>query len=160
MTFLVSRFELAEVFGKDPRTITTWANKHGMPVAFRHGPGIESQYDTVACIEWLVEHRLYQSFGGSSSETYNTRAEESKLKHYKAKTAELEYEERAGDLIPAAEVQEAWISIVSATRSRLLDLPRRIAAIAPGLDTPRELEDEIRNEVYTALDELASNGGG
>ncbi|EAO8774043.1 terminase small subunit [Salmonella enterica] len=50
----VNKKKLAEIFGRDVRTITTW-KKQGLPLASGGGKGAESIFDTKVAIEWYAQ---------------------------------------------------------------------------------------------------------
>lgn len=74
-------------------------------------------------------------------------------KAYKAKLAKLDYEERSGKLINAADVEARWAELVSQSRTRLLGIPTRAKQQDPDLSIAQlaMLEALIRE----ALEDLA-----
>jgi hypothetical protein len=79
-------------------------------------------------------------------------------KRWKAKTAELDYRERAGELVSAADVATRTGNLFTLCRTRLLGVPSKAKALLPHLtlqDIAR-LEDLLRE----SLEELASGGAG
>lgn len=50
---------------------------------------------------------------------------------YAARLARIDYEEKAGKLVPADEVRTAWAKIVAQARSKVLGLPSRMKAVIP-----------------------------
>lgn len=57
MARIIGQERVAEVFGVAPKTIVDW-QEQGFPVAVRGSPGVPSEYDTQACIEWYVQRAL------------------------------------------------------------------------------------------------------
>jgi phage terminase Nu1 subunit (DNA packaging protein) len=53
---IVSKNELAAVFGKTPKTLTIWQHE-GMPFKAGAAVGDENQYDTSECIEWYARRQ-------------------------------------------------------------------------------------------------------
>lgn len=78
-------------------------------------------------------------------------------KFWKARTAELEYHQAAGNLVPAADVREKLQGIFSECRVKLLSIPGRARQAMPHLSRAdvTQLEDLIRE----ALEALATEGG-
>lgn len=54
---IVGQERIAEVFGVAPKTIVEW-QEGGLPIAKRGGPGVPSEYDSEACIKWLVDREV------------------------------------------------------------------------------------------------------
>lgn len=71
----------------------------------------------------------------------------------KAKLAELEYERKAGELVPAAEVEARWVGMITRSRTKLLGLPSKAKQSLPHLTTAdlKTLDRIVRE----ALEELA-----
>lgn len=78
-------------------------------------------------------------------------------KVWKAKLAELEFEEKSGRLVSAEEVQAKWVELVTISKTKLLALPAKCKARIPRL-TGAEVGiiDELIRE---ALEELAADDG-
>lgn len=74
----------------------------------------------------------------------------------KAKLAELDYARKAGELVPAAEVEARWLEMITRSRTKLLGLPSKAKQSLPHL-TAADLKilDRIVRE---ALEELAGEG--
>jgi hypothetical protein len=69
---------------------------------------------------------------------------------------EFELQQKRGDLIPAAQVAETWVGIVSVVRSRLLALPSKLAPRLRLRSSVPEIKDIIESEIHSALEGLAS----
>lgn len=76
-----------------------------------------------------------------------------KEKHWRAKLAELNYKERAGELVNAKEVQAGFADLITQGRTKLLGLPSKLKQKLPHLT----LDDlaTIDAHVREALEELA-----
>lgn len=134
---------------------TAWV-KLGMPIECSGGIGEANEYSVPDCIAWLIEHSVRQAVApGSDGKGYVTKEEQARLTHFKAQMAELDYKEKAGELVPAGVVEESWCEMVAAAKAKLLALPARIAPVAVVGGSVREVELKIRDEVYGALEELA-----
>jgi len=71
---------------------------------------------------------------------------------YLARMARLEYSEKAGTLLDAAEVEARWAQVLSSVRGRLLAVPARCGVRISHL-TPSEVA-QIADEIRDALAEL------
>lgn len=74
-------------------------------------------------------------------------------KHWKAKTAELEYKQRIGELVDAKEIEARIADEYSRCRTKMLGLARKAKAAMPDL-TPAHVVT-IDNLVREALEDLA-----
>lgn len=72
-------------------------------------------------------------------------------KYWKAKTAELNYRERVGELVEAADVQKTYNDEVVACRTKLLALGPRIRQ---RIDLPEEGYSLVEELIEEALEEL------
>ncbi len=70
-----------------------------------------------------------------------------------AELREIELAKERGSLIPVRDVELGWVRILTAARTRLLELPTRVKQAVPGL-TPKDVET-IREIVREALTDLA-----
>lgn len=135
--------QIAAMFGVAPKTITEW-QVLGFPVAVQGGPGVASEYEVPACIQWLItrEVRKVQS---ESPKDRVLRLQGDKLEQEMLKDARL--------LIPADEVEPLWASAVLSAREFLVGEPPRLASLAIGMEKGA-LEDLLRatfNDFLTRL---------
>lgn len=138
---------IAEVFGVAPKTIVEW-QVDGFPVAQRGGAGIPSEYDTDACIDWLVRREVNKVQGGETQRDRVFRLQGDAL--------ELELAEKRGLLIPADSVEPRWRAAVLAAREMLLRERRRMAALLDGV-TDRQARESLIGEAHeTFLRKLAT----
>lgn len=78
------------------------------------------------------------------------------MENYKARILKMEYEERAGVLIDAAQVKEAWFKIVTEAKTKILGLPAKAKTNLPHLTAGDvAILDRLCRE---ALEELAHDG--
>lgn len=115
---------IAALIGVAPKTITEW-QVLGFPVAVQGGPGVASEYDSPACIAWLVQREVSKI----RSETPKDR-----LSRLQGDKIEQEMARESGKLIPADAVEPMWESAVIASREFLLGEPARLASLSIGLD--------------------------
>lgn len=137
--------QIAALFGVAPKTITEW-QVLGFPVAFQGGPGVASEYDAPACVQWLVtrEVRKVQS---ETPKDRVLRLQGDRLEQEMLKDARL--------LIPADEVEPLWASAVLNAREYLMGEPTRLASLAIGMEKPM-LEDLLRTTFTEFLGRLAN----
>ena len=69
---------------------------------------------------------------------------------------ELKIAALRGELISSADVKQAMVAAVTATRSRLLSLPTSLAPRLASVSDPASIESVIKGEVYSALRELST----
>jgi hypothetical protein len=72
---------------------------------------------------------------------------------YEARLAQLEYEQRAGELISARKVAEDWALVATKIRAAVTGLPSRVVNRLPG-DQRRELYRLLTEEVRLLLNRL------
>lgn len=86
-----------------------------------------------------------------------------KKAEYDARTAQLDFERKSGELVRVKDVERQWFDLCRRTRDRLMSLPARVAAVVAAESSAREveqiLEAEMR-EALEALDENTTNGKG
>jgi len=131
---------IADVFGVAPKTIVEW-QEQGFPVAVRGGPGVASQYDSAACIRWLVEREVRKAAAPESSKD--------RLHRVQAERIEMELARERGQLVPADAIEPLWRSAVLNAREFLRGEPMRLAALLIGKD-----RDAMEQTLREAFDEF------
>ena len=83
-----------------------------------------------------------------------------KAKHetYKAQLAELDYKERAGQLIEAARVGEIWRKHIETAKGRLLAIPSAHAQAVFRAASVAEVEQQLRDALMAVMEEIADAG--
>ena len=137
--------QIAALFGVAPKTITEW-QVFGFPVAFQGGPGVPSEYESPACITWMVGREVSKI----RSETPKDR-----LSRLQGDKLEQEMLRDAGKLIPASEIEPMWEGAVIAAREYLLGEPPRIASLSIGMEKPA-LEELLRTTFEAYLVKLSN----
>lgn len=91
--------------------------------------------------------------GASTSGLFDLAEEAAREKHWKANLAELDYRVKAGELVPVEEVEAKFVDAVTAAKTKLLGLPKRIQQRMPHIS----VEDVrvIHELVREALEDLA-----
>ena len=113
------------------------------------------RYDLVGAVRGYVRY-LRDQAARSQSGVVDFGAERARLVKAKADLAEMDAESRRGDLLPAAQVEEAWIAVLARLRSRLLVLPDRLAPLVHEETTLAGARNQIRHAIAEALTELAT----
>lgn len=144
----VSKAELAEIVGRDERTLSRWQNE-GMPV--RHiglGRGNENQYDTEEVIGWLVQ---VASLNGAKE------SPKDRLDRLRGDQAELAMAKELDLLVVADELIDQFEAMITAAKVELINtFPENLAAELSaryGLDVDEQL---IRDPIEAVLRELAN----
>lgn len=83
--------------------------------------------------------------------------EKTRLTKAQADKAEMEVEVITRGMLKAEEVEDGWIAFVSNVRTKLLNLPSKIAHQVVGLETYAQVEGLINEEIYEVLNELATS---
>jgi len=77
---------------------------------------------------------------------------------YRARLTKLEYEEQAGKLLRADEVEEVWIRFTLHCRARLLAMPHALSLQVAAESDVFKVQELMRGAVYEALEELSRYG--
>lgn len=145
---LCNKRELAAVLGVSERTLTEW-QEQGLPIEVIGGRGLDNQYDTAKVIEWRIQRAL----AGQSRESGKER-----LERLQAEELEMRIAERAGRLVPAADVERRWTEAITAARTDLLTLGDRLKARLDGTYRVNVDPTIIDTEVLSCLNKLALRG--
>ena len=114
---VIGQENIAAIFGVAPKTIVEWQGD-GFPIARRGSPGVPSEYETQACIRWLVERELRKV----RSESPNDR-----LARVKADAIEMDNAERRGLLVPADQIEPKLRAAMVLARESWMDCAPRVA---------------------------------
>jgi len=87
---------------------------------------------------------------------YDLVEERARLAHHQANIAALDEKVKAGELIPAGVVLEAWQNIFSNVRARLLAMPTALAGTCVNA-TREEVSASAMKIIRQALSELSEN---
>lgn len=144
----VSKLELAEIVGRDERTLSRWQNE-GMPVIeFGVGRGNENQYDTQAVIEWLMR----QAALNGRKETTRDR-----LDRIRGDREELALAKDLGEVVIEAEMVERFEAVITAAKIELLNTYPDELAAALSAHYGIEVDDQlIRDPIDTILRRLSA----
>lgn len=79
--------------------------------------------------------------------------------YYNAKMAELEYKEKAGQLVNAEKVKAETFKIGRRVRDTLLGVPDRVAAELANMKEPREISIYLKEQIALSLKDLGDLEG-
>ena len=119
---IIGQEQIAEVFGVDAKTIVEW-QEQGFPIAVRGAPGIPSEYETEACINWLIDREVRK---------VQTERPQDRLARVQADKIEMENAEKRGLLIPAGQLEPKLRAAMIAAREHWRNEPPRLAREVPG----------------------------
>lgn len=91
--------------------------------------------------------------GGDGGPSHYQRAKAVK-EHFGAQLARLEYEEKAGKLVPAAQVKAEAFKVARNVRDVLMGLPERVSAELAHMTEPRQISIYLRAQIAEALKDL------
>lgn len=140
---IVGQESIADVFGVAPKTIVEW-QEQGFPVAVRGGPGVPSEYETEACINWLIDREVKK---------VQSEKPQDRLARVQADKIEMENAERRGLLIPADQLEPKLKAAFVFARENFLEAVARLARELPA--DPREREVMLQAEFEGFLHKLA-----
>jgi phage terminase Nu1 subunit (DNA packaging protein) len=140
-------------------TVTKW-ERDGMPVAEGGRRGVPSLYDLDLVRAWRQarDAAADDAADGEATTRLSWEAARARKDEAQAKLAEQMYLVRAGKLLPQEDVERVWARIVSAVRTRLLQMPvtyaDRLHRTAQ-LDGVKSVERLLEEAVHEVLRELA-----
>lgn len=156
MAYLVDKRELSRVFNISERTLTEYL-KAGLPfVTAPEKRGQSYQFDTGDVFRWLVEREIAKRLP-AGSESLDPQQERALLDRARRLEVEQRLEEKAGESIPAAVVEETWIRIVHTFRARLLVLPSKLSPLLARESDAGVISGIIEGMLYEAMTELAES---
>lgn len=96
-------------------------------------------------------NKAMDAVGGTPSQYQRAKAVK---ETYAAQLARLEYEEKAGKLVPAAQVKAEAFKVARNVRDSLMGLPERVAAELAHMTEPREIAIYLRAQLADGLKDL------
>lgn len=131
------------------KTIIAW-QADGFPVKVRGGPGVPSEYDSAACIRWLVDREIAK---------VQTETPANRLARVKADSIEMDNLERRGLLIRADAIEPKLKAAFLAAREMWQNEPARLAHEVHG-KKPQDAEAILAGAFDAFLVKLSQWGGG
>lgn len=152
---IVARPVLASVFRVAAGTIDKWLQEAPpLPRVVAGTPGKAAQYSIPDCVAWFVR-RLEAKHGGPGLNPLEERARKERAQ---GQLAEQTFKARAGELLPAAEVERMWAAEVMAVKTKLLAWQQTLADRLHRTSTLEGLpgvERVLREAVRDVLTEFA-----
>ena len=142
----VNAAELGAVIGISRASIANLATDGILPRAAR------GEFTLAACVQAYIQHK--RTLAGSDK-VGNLTVERSRLARAKADKAERDERVEKGELVPAVDIEAAWIATAGMIRTRILAVPKKIASRVISLKTATEAETLMGKELNAALAALA-----
>ena len=118
----------------------------------RAGKGL---FDLPACVQAYLKHKVAVTMAGAGA-TQSLVAERSRLTKIKADAAEVEARKLAGELVPAADIETAWLSGGRCSTFAAAGDTDKAAPRIVALKTPAEAQALLRKEINAALAAIAA----
>lgn len=119
---IVGQEKIAELFGVAAKTIVEW-QEQGMPIAQRGSPGVPSEYESEACINWMIDREVKK---------VQIERPQDRLARVQADKIEMENAEKRGLLIPTDQLEPKLRAAMIAAREHWRNEPSRLAREVPG----------------------------
>lgn len=148
---------IARLFGVTDRRVQQLA-KEGIIPAAKTRPYM---FDLLPTVQAYIKYLSNKANGKETKNADTVEAEQDKLraeadlKQYKAKMAELQYNELEGTMHRSEDVEAMTNDLVYTIRSMIMALPGRLAMDVIQAASAAEASELIRTECHKILDELA-----
>ena len=152
---LLTRYELALMFGVTTTAITNWMRK-GLPVTDLYTESDARLYNARAVLLWYKE-KILDIPDPDSNVARKTEISKAdvRVKALRADKLEMELKHKAGQLVPVQAAVELLTNRIASAQAKLLSLPTRIAPRVVRLNTAKAVEKEAQLVVAEALAELS-----
>ncbi|MFT4913333.1 MAG: phage terminase Nu1 subunit (DNA packaging protein) [Brevundimonas sp.] len=150
----VTEAHLADLLGLTSRRVRDLVSDGVIPKA---APGrFDARLATRAYCEWLRD----KASKGRGSQDPAYREERTRLAKQQADKAELANAAQRRELLPAAEVLNAWSLILRNVRAEIMAVPSRVQAKLPGLSRTdvAEIDREIRDALILLSEGTDASG--
>jgi phage terminase Nu1 subunit (DNA packaging protein) len=147
----VNAAEIARILGTSRATVANMATDGILPRVDR------GLFDLAACVQAFIHHKLVAAGAGDVA-TKSLISERSRLARLKADAAERSAAVESGALVPADDIEAAWLATAGMVRMRILVIPKKLAPRMIMLKTASEAEQLMQKELNAALSELAAKG--
>ena len=148
---------IARLFGVTERRVQQLA-KEGVIPAVEKKP---LKFDLLPTVQAYIKYLSGKAYGKEEKSSDDKTAEadklraEADLKMFKAKIAELEFNELEGKMHRSEDVEAMTSDLVYTIRGLIMALPGRLAMDVSQVKTASEAEVLIRSECFSILNELA-----
>jgi len=153
---IVNQAKLCEMLGMSPMTVNRLQDQ-GFPVLSRGDGRKANQYDTGACIDWLVERERRKKVTLPGGQVINLDAERARLTKEQADKVAMENELTRSQLIDAEQVAVMWANVVVNIKTRVLAIPTKAAPLVIGCKTMPQVRDVIERVIIEALHDLSTS---
>jgi phage terminase Nu1 subunit (DNA packaging protein) len=141
---------IAKLLDLSERRVQQLSREGVIPKAMR------GQYDLVGSVRGYVRY-LRDQAAKAQAGAPDYASERARFIRARADLAEMEAAEKRGAVIPAADVEAAWIAVLARLRTRILALPDRLAPLVHAEASPAGVRDTLRGALREALEELAES---
>ena len=153
---LVGTKELVDLFGISSRRIEQLRAE-----GIIESEGKPARYKLVPTLKRYIKYLSDKANGREKKQTTAQQEEEKlkaevRIKKAKAETAELELDELQGKMHRAEDVEAIVTGHVYEVRSMLMAMPGKLAIDLAALNTPAEVSERVRQEVYYILEHLST----
>jgi phage terminase Nu1 subunit (DNA packaging protein) len=142
----INAADLGKVLGISRASIANLATDGILPRAAR------GEFNLAACVQAYIQHK--RTLAGSDK-VGNLTVERSRLAKARADKAERDERVEKGELVPASDIEQAWLATAGLIRTRILGVPRKIAPRIIALKTATEAETLMGKELNVVLAALA-----
>ena len=140
---------IAKLLDLTPRRVQQLAADGVIPKAER------GKYDLVGAVRGYVRSlRERAAAGATGAAAYGKHR--ARLTQARAAMAAMEREQLSKELIPADDIEGAWLAVTAIMRSRMLAIPAKLAPRMLAIKDANAARELIEAQVHDALKELAS----
>ncbi|MTH79411.1 terminase small subunit [Paracoccus aestuariivivens] len=150
---LVSRADLANIFGVTPPTVDRWVVQ-GCPVAKEGGRGRAYQFNTADIREW--RDQVIRDDSRSTSEASENELLRRELAA-KTETAELKLAQLKREVAPIEQFERALSMVFAEVRAKMRTIPSRAAPRVVGENDLNHVKATLKEEIDLALDALSED---
>ena len=169
----MNQTEMAHLVGVSPMTVSNWV-REGMPCRHPGGRGRASDIDLSVALEWLAkrgirpnvarDHALViptdpapddDTADGEGGADY--KASRAKREHFAAAREEMRYRQEAGELMIAAEVEQAMAAACTTIRMALETLPYRVSAQIAAETSEEAIRTLLADAIEAMLTDLSAD---
>ena len=143
---VVNAAVLGQIIGISRASIANLATDGVLPRASR------GLFSLASAVQAYIQHKRVTAGG---DDVANLTVERSRLARAKADKAERDARVEAGELVPASEIEAAWIATAGNIRTRILAVPKKIAPRVIVCKTATEAQQLMQKELHAALTALA-----
>jgi phage terminase Nu1 subunit (DNA packaging protein) len=126
-------------------------SQQGVIPRLKHG-----RYSVTASVHAYIRYLRERAMQGDAAGADQIAASRAALMKARARTATLEADQLDGRLLLRADVEKAWVTIMSAMRSRLLAVPSTTAQSIIYLTTPSQIASLLTQAISEALDDISN----